>query len=79
MAMLPAGLKSNTVQLSNEAVVLKGRGFQPRRSGVSHGVVIQSHVPRGFIARDVDEGPDFRCMCRREGGKMLRHCAFYFQ
>jgi len=33
-----AGLKSNTVQLSNEPAILKGRGFQPRRLGVLHGL-----------------------------------------
>ena len=42
-----ARLKPNTVALGNEAVVLKGRGFQPRRPGVRHGFVILSTLTRG--------------------------------
>ena len=53
------GFQPNTVQLGNEAVVFEGAGLSAPPSWRAPWFVILSHVPCGFIARAVDEGPLF--------------------
>jgi len=55
-----AGLQSNTVQLRNEAAVLKGRGFQPRRlltMVVHHPEHFNSGVRVGVVDERVKRSP----------------------